>query len=109
MATMFKSDLPKRVRVKNRTVSKARKTRYSQNQIERRRAYELVDQRDHGVCRYCTNRGGDRHHLTFRSHGGPHTTANLVTLCRSCHDLVHRRRLHIEGNADETLTFTRTS
>jgi 5-methylcytosine-specific restriction endonuclease McrA len=31
------------------------------------------------------------HHQVFRSHGGPHSEENLITLCTACHAAVHRR------------------
>ncbi len=30
------------------------------------------------------------HHVLFRSHGGDDVRANIVCLCRPCHDGVHR-------------------
>ena len=32
------------------------------------------------------------HHLVMRSEGGSEHEANLITLCRSCHDKVHERQ-----------------
>jgi hypothetical protein len=52
----------------------------------------------------------DTNHIQLRSAGGPDETWNLVTLSRLEHDQFHLRdprvALRIEGNADETLTFT---
>lgn len=29
------------------------------------------------------------HHQVFRSHGGPDEESNLITLCHTCHLLLH--------------------
>jgi hypothetical protein len=42
------------------------------------------------------------HHVTYRSHGGPDTLDNLVTLCIQCHEAIHQAKLVIldgDGNA----------
>lgn len=51
-----------------------------------------LQRRDHNHCRYpgCTNDGAvEAHHLVHRANGGPNELANLVTLCRFHHHLVH--------------------
>lgn len=49
-----------------------------------------VLQRDHWKCRSCQFRAGlHAHHIVFRSHQGPDTSANLVVLCSACHDGIH--------------------
>lgn len=49
------------------------------------------------------------HHIVFKSHGGTDTTDNLVNISQETHDMIHkptRKVLIIEGNADQTLSFT---
>ncbi|MBE0566712.1 MAG: HNH endonuclease, partial [Krumholzibacteria bacterium] len=41
------------------------------------------------------------HHVTPRSAGGTNATANLITLCGSCHRLWHERRLPAPSAGDE--------
>jgi 5-methylcytosine-specific restriction endonuclease McrA len=50
------------------------------------------------------------HHIVPRSLAGKavkHTTANVTTLCKSCHYDVHDKHLSISGNADKRLTIKR--
>lgn len=74
------------------------------------RVCKAVDARDTRRCRVCgrwTNpealtllERGHRHHLQYRSLGGPDTTANVCTLCADCHEDEHRGRIALSGNAD---------
>jgi 5-methylcytosine-specific restriction endonuclease McrA len=41
------------------------------------------------ICGYTNNL--HIHHILFRSHGGKSTADNLICLCATCHDAVHRR------------------
>lgn len=44
---------------------------------------------------------GERHHLQYRSKGGGHETANVLLICRTCHDAVHvKGTLKLSGDAD---------
>jgi len=82
-----------------------------------RAVFRAVDHRDGRQCRACDRRTnpdaigllvrGHRHHLQYRSAGGPTESWNLVTLCPLCHADEHAHRLRIEGNADLALTFWR--
>jgi 5-methylcytosine-specific restriction endonuclease McrA len=48
-------------------------------------------ERDHWKCCSCGSRNALHvHHIWFRSHGGPDMLWNLITLCSSCHDGVHK-------------------
>ncbi|WP_363324762.1 HNH endonuclease [Corynebacterium ciconiae] len=38
----------------------------------------------------CVWEGQHLHHRQLRSQGGGHTTENLVLLCHTCHEWVHR-------------------
>ena len=58
---------------------------------------QAVFERDNWKCRKCGNRRTlDPHHIIFRSHGGPDTRGNLITLCRRCHDAIHAGKLIVE-------------
>jgi 5-methylcytosine-specific restriction endonuclease McrA len=47
--------------------------------------------RDGWRCRSCRSRNSLHcHHIIFRSQQGPDEAWNLVTLCSSCHDGVHK-------------------
>lgn len=94
-----------------RTWREHRTAKRAMAEAELRRVYALVDARDQGRCRVCGRRcsttassladRAERHHLQPRSLGGPDTTANLATVCRSCHDERHTKgTLALSGNAD---------
>jgi len=41
-------------------------------------------------CISCGGVGGDAHHVTTRGAGGGDTPRNLMPLCRTCHQLIHK-------------------
>jgi 5-methylcytosine-specific restriction endonuclease McrA len=46
--------------------------------------------RDGRRCQSCGSMSNlELHHQAFRSHGGPDSEENLITLCSSCHAGVH--------------------
>jgi hypothetical protein len=55
------------------------------------RAYVLT--RDGYACQQCKGKSKNRrlevHHIVFRSQGGSDGEANLVTLCKTCHESLH--------------------
>jgi len=67
--------------------------------------YAAVDARDGHRCRICGEYAGldiHRHHLVYRSAGGLTTTANVLSLCPTCHVVgIHGGRLKASGDADE--------
>jgi 5-methylcytosine-specific restriction endonuclease McrA len=105
----FKHDLPSRVDVAAKKKADAEK--------QWREVCAIVDARDGKSCRCCDKRSdpeatgllkrGHRHHLIYRSAGGPDTSDNLCTLCSQCHSDEHHNKLRIEGNPDVALTFFR--
>jgi len=70
------------------------------------KAYVLT--RDGYTCQQCKGKSKDRrlevHHIVFRSQNGSDEEANLVTLCKTCHDALHageitlKRRGKKKGN-----------
>ncbi len=47
--------------------------------------------RDGGICQICGGSGHtEGHHLLDYQFGGKANTDNIITLCRTCHDKVHR-------------------
>ncbi|MCB9574073.1 MAG: HNH endonuclease [Kofleriaceae bacterium] len=65
--------------------------------------------RDHGRCRVpgCrASRWVEVHHVQPRAHGGPHTLANLISLCGGHHDAVHVGHLRIARSASGEVVFT---
>ena len=107
--TFFKSDYPSRV-------EDALEQSFAED-ANWRVVCKQVDERDHRSCRACGRRTnpdhvgllrGHRHHIVYRSAGGPDSTDNLCTLCPVCHSDEHvKRTLEIEGNADDALAFWR--
>jgi 5-methylcytosine-specific restriction endonuclease McrA len=50
-----------------------------------------VLRRDGWKCQLCGTRSGlEVHHKEFRSHSGGDSEENLISLCSSCHNAVHR-------------------
>lgn len=49
-----------------------------------------VRERDRDSCRFCGDCQVAVHHIVYRSHGGPDEPWNLISLCRTHHDWVHR-------------------
>lgn len=47
----------------------------------------IVNRRDDGLCVYCHRPGLPEAHFIPRSKGGLGIPQNILTLCRSCHDL----------------------
>ncbi len=63
--------------------------RLSEN--EYRTLCKAILQRDGWKCRSCGMRNNLHvHHIQFRSQQGPDASWNLLTLCNSCHDGVHK-------------------
>jgi hypothetical protein len=62
------------------------------------KAYVLV--RDKYTCQACKNKKKDSrlhvHHIIFRSNQGSDDESNLITLCKTCHDLLHANKLKLK-------------
>jgi hypothetical protein len=63
------------------------------------KAYVL--DRDGYKCQNCKGKSKtsrlEVHHLVFRSNGGSDEESNLITLCKSCHDAVHRGEISLKS------------
>ncbi len=63
------------------------------------KAYVLS--RDSYKCQYCKGKTKDRklevHHIIFRRNGGSDEQDNLTTLCKTCHDLLHKESIVLKG------------
>jgi len=58
---------------------------------------QYVLKRDGYLCQSCKNKSRQNaelhvHHIKFRSNGGTDTKNNLMTLCKPCHDKLHKRK-----------------
>lgn len=70
--------------------------------------YAAVDARDGHRCRVCRHPVGGigmlearhRHHLVYRSKGGDHDPANVLTVCVKCHRAIHDAEIRLTGNAN---------
>ena len=74
--------------------------------------YRKVDARDGSHCRICGRfcypqaigllSRAERHHMVYRSQGGAHSTANVLTVCKAiCHPAIHTAgTLKVSGDAD---------
>ncbi|EFH80231.1 RNA-guided endonuclease IscB [Ktedonobacter racemifer] len=62
------------------------------------KAYVLT--RDEYTCQHCRGKSKDRrlevHHIIFRSQWGSDEEANLLTLCKTCHDGLHAGALTLK-------------
>ncbi|MDQ7826792.1 MAG: HNH endonuclease signature motif containing protein [Candidatus Eremiobacteraeota bacterium] len=76
---------------------------------EKRDLHSRVLARDHYQCQApgCRcRRNLHGHHIRYRSHGGPTTEGNLITLCMAHHlRCLHEGHLIIRGTAPHDLTF----
>ena len=67
---------------------------------ESTKAYVL--ERDNYKCQACKGKKKDKrletHHIIFRKNGGTNKPSNLLTLCETCHDLVHAEKLILTKN-----------
>ena len=68
-----------------------------------RRALKLRDTQ----CRFpgCCAKRVDAHHIRYRSHKGPTTLTNLLSLCRFHHKLVHEGGYRVSRGADGDIRF----
>lgn len=53
--------------------------------------------REHPLCEMCLEEGkatimDEVHHKISVSEGGSHNESNLMSLCKSCHEKIHRQR-----------------
>jgi len=61
----------------------------------------FVLDRDSYKCQHCKGKSKDKkleiHHIIFRSDNGSDEPGNLITLCKTCHDMVHDGKIVING------------
>lgn len=61
---------------------------------------EMVLNRDDYTCQYCKGKRKDSklevHHIVFRSQGGSDNQENLITLCHTCHSLLHKDKIKLD-------------
>ena len=61
----------------------------------------FVLDRDSYKCQHCKGKSKDKrlevHHIIFRSNNGSDEPENLITLCKTCHDMVHDGKIVING------------
>jgi len=75
------------------------------------KAYVL--HRDKYLCQHCKGKLKDKrlhaHHIVFRSKGGTNSPDNLITLCKSCHNSLHKGEFEIKGIKSKTKHVTEIS
>jgi len=66
------------------------------------KAYVL--HRDNYQCQKCKTKKGKLHvhHIVFRSNGGTNLPNNLITLCKSCHNKLHKGEFEIKEVRSKT-------
>jgi 5-methylcytosine-specific restriction endonuclease McrA len=75
-----------------------------QDELAWRALKARVTKRDLKRCRVCLKAGADHHHILSRSLGGRDTDANVLLLCRECHQHRHAGLIRITGNAMEQVS-----
>jgi 5-methylcytosine-specific restriction endonuclease McrA len=58
---------------------------------------QYILKRDNYLCQSCKKKTKQKaelhiHHIKFRSNGGTDTKNNLITLCKPCHDKLHKKK-----------------
>lgn len=72
---------------------------------------EMVLNRDNYTCQYCKGKRKDSklevHHIIYRSNHGSDDENNLITLCQTCHKLLHNReiKLNLKGKSKGMLKY----
>lgn len=72
---------------------------------------EMVLNRDNYTCQYCKGKRKDSklevHHIIYRSNRGSDDENNLITLCQTCHKLLHNGeiKLNLKGKSKGTLKY----
>ena len=72
---------------------------------------EMVLNRDNYTCQYCKGKRKDSrlevHHIIYRSNCGSDDENNLITLCQTCHKLLHNGeiKLNLKGKFKGTLKY----
>lgn len=72
---------------------------------------EMVLNRDNYTCQCCKGKRKDSklevHHIVFRSNSGSDDERNLITLCRTCHSLLHKGeiKLNLKGCKKNSLKY----
>jgi 5-methylcytosine-specific restriction endonuclease McrA len=64
--------------------------------VKKAQAKEVVLERDGNRCTVCGTKGSKKnpltmHHVKYRRNGGTNDPDNLVTLCKTCHELWHKQ------------------
>ena len=68
--------------------------------------HDAVFIRDDNKCRICGGPAEEVHHIRPRHLQGKNHPRNLISLCRDCHDEVHRRILDgIQKSLEDSLDF----
>lgn len=66
----------------------------------------FVLDRDGYTCQHCKGKSKDKrlqcHHIVFRSEGGPDTSENLITLCKTCHQALHAGEIELKKRRSKT-------
>ena len=71
----------------------------------------MVLNRDNYTCQYCKGKRKDSrlevHHIIYRSNCGSDDENNLITLCQTCHKLLHNGeiKLNLKGKSKGTLKY----
>ena len=72
---------------------------------------EMVLNRDRYTCQYCKGKRKDSrlevHHIIFKSQDGSDEQENLITLCDTCHSLLHKGKIKLDkvGAKKGTLNY----
>ena len=63
---------------------------------------KMILNRDNYTCQCCKGKRKDSklevHHIVFRSNNGSDDESNLITLCKTCHSLLHKSEIELNLN-----------
>ena len=72
---------------------------------------KMILNRDNYTCQCCKGKRKDSklevHHIVFRSNNGSDDESNLITLCKTCHSLLHKSeiKLNLKGYKKGSLKY----
>lgn len=68
----------------------------------------FVLHRNNYKCQCCKGKSKDKrlhvHHIVWRKNGGSNHQDNLITVCRTCHDLIHKGKIELNLKGHKTKT-----
>lgn len=90
--------MKRRAPLQRRSPMRRRRNASTAYRTARRRRLELAAGRCEARAPGCTHGAVHTHHIRRRSQGGADELDNLLAVCASCHDWIHRNPEHARRN-----------